>query len=89
MITVTAVSQDDSTLVTDCLKGNHEAFETLVGRYQSLICSLIYSRCGNVSQSEDLAHRNDSVEARFFDVFTGFKFLPIQLHSSFVEAINC
>src|ERR1043166_7428225 len=55
MTTVMAGSQEDLALVTDCLEGKHEAFEILVGRYQSLICALMYSRCGNVAQSEDLA----------------------------------
>src|ERR1051325_11558862 len=55
MTTVRAGSQEDLALVTDCLEGKHEAFEILVGRYQSLICALMYSRCGNVAQIEDLA----------------------------------
>lgn len=55
MNTLMSASQDDSSLVSECLKGNHDAFRALVERYQSLICALIYSRCGDVAQSEDLA----------------------------------
>ncbi|MDB6024300.1 MAG: polymerase sigma factor, sigma-70 family [Verrucomicrobiales bacterium] len=55
MKTVIPSPQEDSILVADCLQGNRETFSVLVGRYQSLICALIYSRCGNVSLSEDLA----------------------------------
>ena len=47
--------QEDSSLVAECLEGNREAFGILVQRYQSLICALIYNRCGNIAQSEDLA----------------------------------
>jgi len=35
--------------------GNRDAFAQIVGRYQSLICSLAYSATGSLSQSEDLA----------------------------------
>lgn len=35
--------------------GDREAFGRIVERYQSLICSLAYSACGNLSRSEDLA----------------------------------
>ena len=54
MKTVIESPQEDSSVVADCLRGNRDAFEILVRRYQSLICALIYSRCGNVTQSEDL-----------------------------------
>src|SRR4029077_2099541 len=37
------------------LAGNRAAFEQIVGRYQSLICSLAYSATGSVSRSEELA----------------------------------
>ncbi len=37
------------------LAGDREAFGTIVERHQSLICSLAYSACGNLSRSEDLA----------------------------------
>lgn len=35
--------------------GDREAFGRVVERYQSLICSLAYSACGNLARSEDLA----------------------------------
>jgi len=55
MNTVMDVPQEDSALVADCLKGSRDAFRALVERYQSLVAALIYSRCGNLAQSEDLA----------------------------------
>jgi RNA polymerase sigma factor (sigma-70 family) len=36
-------------------EGDREAFGRIVERYQSLICSLAYSVCGNLTGSEDLA----------------------------------
>src|SRR5262245_40965762 len=35
-------------------EGDREAFGQVVERYQSLICSLAYSACGNLAQSEHL-----------------------------------
>ena len=35
--------------------GNREAFGRIIERYQSLVCSLAYSSCGNLAVSEDLA----------------------------------
>jgi len=49
------MESSDARLVADSLTGNREAFGQIVGRYQSLICSLAYSGTGNLSQSEDLA----------------------------------
>jgi len=46
---------NDADLVAECLGGSREAFRTIVGRYQTLICSLAYSATGNLSQSEDVA----------------------------------
>ena len=37
------------------LKGDREAFGRIVARYQALICSLAYSGCGSLQESEDLA----------------------------------
>ena len=37
------------------LDGNRDAFGQLVARYQSPICALAYSACGDISHSEDLA----------------------------------
>lgn len=45
----------DAELVSQSQAGNRDAFGLIVGRYQSLICSLAYSATGNLSQSEDLA----------------------------------
>ena len=36
-------------------QGDRDAFSQIVERYQSLLCSLAYSRCGNLALSEDLA----------------------------------
>ncbi|HEY1788786.1 MAG TPA: sigma-70 family RNA polymerase sigma factor [Verrucomicrobiae bacterium] len=49
-----AVSED-ARLVQLGVRGDRDAFGRLVARYQSPICALAYSACGNVSQSEDLA----------------------------------
>jgi DNA-directed RNA polymerase specialized sigma24 family protein len=46
---------DDAALVAGALAGNRHAFGQLVVRYQSSVCGLAYSACGNVSQSEDVA----------------------------------
>ena len=46
---------DDACLVKLSLEGDRDAFGELVARYQSPVCALAYSACGNVSQSEDLA----------------------------------
>lgn len=46
---------DDARLVELGRDGNREAFGQLVGRYQSPVCALAYSACGNIPQSEDLA----------------------------------
>jgi RNA polymerase sigma factor (sigma-70 family) len=50
-----ASQTSDSALVLASLTGNREAFERIVARYQTLICSLAYSGTGNISLSEDLA----------------------------------
>src|SRR2546425_7426730 len=58
MITTEMVSSrgmSDSGLVGQSLAGNRDAFEQIVSRYQSLICSLAYSATGSLGQSEDLA----------------------------------
>jgi RNA polymerase sigma factor (sigma-70 family) len=46
---------DDSILVQASLSGNRAAFEQIVTRYQSLVCSLAYSATGSLERSEDLA----------------------------------
>jgi RNA polymerase sigma factor (sigma-70 family) len=46
---------DDARLVELGLDGDRDAFGQLVVRYQSPVCALAYSGCGDISQSEDLA----------------------------------
>jgi len=53
--TMPAAEQDDAQLVTASLDGSRDAFRRIVERYQTLICSLVYSATGSVSRSEDLA----------------------------------
>jgi len=45
----------DVSLVELSLAGDRDAFGRIVARYQSSICALAYSACGNVGRSEDLA----------------------------------
>lgn len=45
----------DAELVGLCLGGDREAFGRIVERYQSLVCALTYSACGDLARSEDLA----------------------------------
>lgn len=45
----------DAELVSRTLAGNRDAFNQIVSRYQILICSLAYSRIGQLGQSEDVA----------------------------------
>ena len=45
----------DTELVARTLDGDTNAFEQIVSRYQSLICSLTYSATGSLGQSQDLA----------------------------------
>src|SRR5580698_1641417 len=49
------VISEDGQLVRLGVQGDRDAFGRLVARYQSPVCALAYSACGNVSQSEDLA----------------------------------
>lgn len=51
--TLTVMSDDQLWLMSR--SGDRDAFGRIVERYQSLICSLAYSACGNLSRSEDLA----------------------------------
>jgi RNA polymerase sigma factor (sigma-70 family) len=52
---ITRETTTDTELVGRTLDGDTEAFERIVSRYQSLICSLTYSATGNLGQSQDLA----------------------------------
>src|SRR3990172_11609582 len=45
----------DAELVGLCLNGDRDAFGRIVERYQSLVCALAYSACGDLARSEDLA----------------------------------
>jgi RNA polymerase sigma factor (sigma-70 family) len=49
------VTQADTDLVAASRQGNREAFGQIVRRYQGLISGLIYSTCGDLSASEDIA----------------------------------
>jgi RNA polymerase sigma factor (sigma-70 family) len=58
MITETLMTHEattDTELVGRTLEGDPDAFEHIVSRYQSLICSLTYSATGSLGQSQDLA----------------------------------
>jgi RNA polymerase sigma factor (sigma-70 family) len=52
---MSATARNDAELVGKSLAGSRDAFGQIVGRYQSLVCSLAYSATGSLSQSEDLA----------------------------------
>ncbi|HVV01894.1 MAG TPA: sigma-70 family RNA polymerase sigma factor, partial [Verrucomicrobiae bacterium] len=45
----------DAKLVANSRGGDREAFGQIVARYQTLICSLAYSRTGSLAHSQDLA----------------------------------
>jgi RNA polymerase sigma factor (sigma-70 family) len=45
----------DADLVAETLSGDRDAFGQIVTRYQSLVCALTYSACGDFQLSEDLA----------------------------------
>lgn len=45
----------DAELVSLSLRGDREAFGAIIARYQSLICALTFSSCGDRGRSEDLA----------------------------------
>jgi len=45
----------DADLVLASMAWDRDAFSEIVGRYQSLVCSLAFSATGSLGQSEDLA----------------------------------
>jgi RNA polymerase sigma factor (sigma-70 family) len=47
--------RSDPSLVEATLGGDQSAFGEIVARYQSPLCALTYSSCGNIGRSEDLA----------------------------------
>src|SRR5436190_14560990 len=49
------VAQADVDLVAASRQGNRDAFGQIVRRYQGLISGLIYSGCGDLCASEDIA----------------------------------
>src|SRR6266436_2706357 len=49
------LAASDIELVTASRQGNRDAFGQIVRRYQGLIAGLIYSTCGDLSASEDIA----------------------------------
>ena len=59
MMTTTPRTQDapesDSNLWQLVCRGSASAFEVLVRRYQTLVCSVAYSACGDLALSEDVA----------------------------------
>ncbi|MHC4586892.1 MAG: sigma-70 family RNA polymerase sigma factor, partial [Planctomycetota bacterium] len=44
-------------LLEKCLKGNSQAFEVIVAKYQELVCAITFSGVTDVQQSEELAHQ--------------------------------
>jgi RNA polymerase sigma factor (sigma-70 family) len=54
MMSAPFTSASDDQLWQRSCGGDREAFGQIVERYQSLICSLAYSACGNLARSEDL-----------------------------------
>src|SRR4030095_14862829 len=52
---MTIEEHSDTELVSRSLAGDRDSFSRIVSRYQTLICSLAYSRIGNLGQSEDIA----------------------------------
>ena len=48
-------SVSDVTLIQQSRNGDESAYGQMVERYQSLVCSVAYSRCGDLGMSEDLA----------------------------------
>ena len=52
---MTGAGDNDAQLVEWSLTGDRGAFERIVERYQSLVCSITYGATGSLSLSEDLA----------------------------------
>lgn len=51
----TTLELSDAVLVRETLAGNRRAFEGIVARYKTLVCSVAYSATGSITESEDLA----------------------------------
>lgn len=52
---MTLSAAEDAELVELCLGGDRQAYRSLVERYQSLVCAVAFSGCGDLHQSEDIA----------------------------------
>ena len=48
-------SNSDAKLILKSRDGDESAYGQIVQRYQSLVCSVAYNRCGDLAMSEDLA----------------------------------
>ncbi len=48
---------DEEQILQSCLNGDAAAFETIVHKYQSLVCAITYSAIGKVEESEELAQQ--------------------------------
>ena len=48
-------TSSESELLKASMRGNANAFEAIVQRYQSLVCAVTYSGTGDLAASEDLA----------------------------------
>ncbi|MFC1677994.1 sigma-70 family RNA polymerase sigma factor [Planctomycetota bacterium] len=44
-------------LLTKCLKGDSQAFEVIVAKYQELVCAITYSGIADIQRSEELAQQ--------------------------------
>jgi RNA polymerase sigma factor (sigma-70 family) len=55
MTTFETMDLTDAELVASSVAGDREAFGQIVARYQTLVCSLAYTRTGSVTYSQDLA----------------------------------
>ena len=50
-------STNEIEMLQACLKGQNEAFEAIIKKYQSLVCAITYSATRNVEKSEELAQQ--------------------------------
>ena len=72
-------ANDDAEWVSESLAGNRDAFQKIVERYQSLICSLACSATGSLGQSEDLAQETFIIAWRELAVLAVITVLPALL----------
>lgn len=49
------MEDSDQKLIAQCLAGNHEAFATLVTRYQKMVFNMIYQITGGLGEADDLS----------------------------------